>query len=59
MCLDCGCGAAHDNMGQPDIHITYEDLKRAAEENGQTVRETLDTIVKTAEKDKAAHPAEY
>lgn len=59
MCLDCGCGQAHDDMGEPEIHLTYEDLKRAAEANGQSVRETLETIAKTAEKDRAAHPAEY
>ncbi len=59
MCLDCGCGQAHDDMGEPEIHLTYEDLKRAADANGQSVHETLETIAKTAEKDRAAHPAEY
>ncbi len=59
MCLDCGCGAAHDDMGEPDIHITYEDLKRAAEANGQSVSEVLKTIAETARRDASAHPAEY
>ncbi len=59
MCLDCGCGMAHDDMGQPEVHITYEDLKRAADADGMTVREVLDTIAATAERDAAAHPDEY
>ena len=59
MCLDCGCGRAHDDMGAPEIHITYEDLKRAADANGQTVREVVDTIKRTADRDANAHPAEY
>jgi hypothetical protein len=59
MCLDCGCGLAHDDMGEPEIHITYEDLKRAADANGQTVRETLQTIVATVDRDAAKHPTEY
>ena len=59
MCLDCGCGMAHDDMGQPDVHITYEDIKRAADADGQSVRETLETIARTAERDAKTHPAEY
>jgi hypothetical protein len=59
MCLDCGCGKAHDDMGEPEIHLTYEDIKRAAEADGQTVRETLETIVRTLDRDQAAHPQEY
>jgi len=26
MCLNCGCMAAHDDMGKPDLNITYEDI---------------------------------
>jgi hypothetical protein len=59
MCLNCGCMAAHDDMGHPGVNITYEDLKRAADENDMTVDETIATILKTVEKDRAAHPHEY
>ncbi len=59
MCLDCGCGMAHDDMGEPEVHLTYEDLKRAADANEVTVREVLETIARTAEKDASAHPDEY
>ena len=59
MCLNCGCMAAHDDMGKPGVNITYEDVKRAAEANGRTIEKTLETITKTANKDRADHPAEY
>jgi hypothetical protein len=59
MCLNCGCMRAHDDMGKPGINIVFEDLKRAADANGTTVDETLETIVRTAEKDRAEHRAEY
>jgi hypothetical protein len=58
MCLNCGCMRAHDDMGKPDVNITYETVKRAAEANGKTVEETLATIARTAEKDRGDHPAE-
>jgi hypothetical protein len=50
---------AHDDMGKPGVNLVYEDLKRAAEANGTTVDETLETITKTAEKDRAEHRSEY
>jgi hypothetical protein len=59
MCLNCGCMRAHDNMGKPGVNIVYEDVKRAADANGKTVDETLATIAKTADKDRADHPMEY
>lgn len=59
MCLNCGCMRAHDDMGKPNINITYEDIKRAADANGLTVLQTLDTITRTVEKDRADHPQEY
>ncbi len=59
MCMDCGCGQAHDDMGEPEIHITYEDLKRTADANGQSIDELLATITETAKRDAAAHPGEY
>ncbi len=57
MCLTCGCMDAHLEMGE--ANITYEDVKRAADENGRTVEETLDMIAKTADKDRGDHPNEY
>jgi hypothetical protein len=59
MCLNCGCMRAHDDMGKPEINITYEDVKRAAETNKMTVDATLAMIVRTSDKDRADHPAEY
>lgn len=59
MCLNCGCMQAHDDMGKPGVNITYETLKKAADANGTTVEESLSTIAKTAEKDRADHPDEY
>jgi hypothetical protein len=51
--------AAHDDMGKPNVNITYEDVKRAADGNNMTVEATLAMIAKTAEKDRHDHPAEY
>ncbi len=59
MCLNCGCMRAHDDMGMPDDNITYETVKRAAEANGKTVEETLETIARTADLDRSEHPQEY
>jgi hypothetical protein len=57
MCLTCGCMQAHLEMGEHNI--VYEDVKRAADENGRTVEETLDLIAQTATIDRADHPDEY
>src|SRR5450759_1754768 len=59
MCLNCGCMRAHDDMGNPEINITYEDVKRAADANKMTVDATLAMIARTSDKDRADHPAEY
>ena len=59
MCLNCGCMRAHDDMGKPQINITYEDVKRAADANEMTVDATLAMIAKTSNKDRGDHPAEY
>ena len=50
---------AHDDMGKPGINITYEDVKRAADANGTTVDEALETIARTSESDREDHPQEY
>ena len=57
MCLTCGCMKAHLEMGESNI--TYEDIKRAADENGRSVAETIDILNRTAELDRGEHPAEY
>ena len=59
MCLNCGCMRAHDDMGKPGVNITYEDVKRAADENGRPVAETLDIMEGTEAKDRQQHPDEY
>jgi hypothetical protein len=48
---------AHLEMGESNI--TYEDIKRAADENGRSVAETLDIMEQTKAKDRQQHPEEY
>jgi hypothetical protein len=57
MCLTCGCMDAHLEMGE--ANITYEDVKRAADENGRSVAETFEIIDRTKAKDRQDHPQEY
>lgn len=57
MCLTCGCMDAHREMGEHNIR--YEDMKRAADENGKSVEETFETLIRTRDKDRSDHPAEY
>ena len=57
MCLTCGCMDAHLEMGKSNI--TYQDVKAAADENGNTVAETVDIIERTIAKDRGEHPPEY
>ncbi len=57
MCLTCGCMDAHLKMGEANIR--YEDVKRAADENGRTIAETLDIMERTKAKDRQEHPQEY
>jgi hypothetical protein len=57
MCLTCGCMDAHREMGE--ANITYEDVKRAADENGRSVAETLEIMTSTEAKDRGQHPQEY
>lgn len=48
---------AHLEMGE--ANITYEDVKRAADENSRSVAETLDIMERTKAKDRREHPQEY
>jgi hypothetical protein len=59
MCLNCGCMRAHDDMGKPEVNITYEDVRLAADANSMTVEATLAMIARTGDKDRRDHPAEY
>ena len=54
MCLTCGCMDAHREMGE--ANITYEDIKRAADENGRSVKDTLRIFDETVAKDEASTP---
>jgi hypothetical protein len=56
MCLTCGCGDAHLEMGD---NITYQDLDRIAGANGNSVEETLRIMLETIKTDRAEHPHEY
>jgi hypothetical protein len=57
MCLTCGCMDAHLEMGEANIR--YEDIKRAADENGRSVAETLEIMERTEAKDREEHANEY
>jgi hypothetical protein len=57
MCLTCGCMDAHKDMGESNI--SYEDLKRAADENGRSVAETIQIMERTESMDRGDHPQEY
>jgi hypothetical protein len=48
---------AHLEMGRNNI--TYEDVKAAADENGNTVAKTLEIIQQTVDQDKGQHAQEY
>jgi len=48
---------AHREMGE--ANITYEDVKRAADENGSSVADTLEIMSRTEAKDRGQHPQEY
>jgi len=48
---------AHKEMSDKDIR--YEDVKAAADENGNSVAETIDIMERTIAKDRDQHPQEY
>ena len=48
---------AHLEMGE--ANITYEDIKKAADENGRSVAETLEIVDRTVAKDRGEHAQEY
>jgi hypothetical protein len=48
---------AHLEMGESNL--TYEDIKRAADENGRSVAETISIMEQTEAKDRQEHSNEY
>ena len=48
---------AHLEMGRNNI--TYEDVKAAADENANSVAETIDIMERTIAKDRGDHAKEY
>jgi len=55
MCMNCGCGEPENDHGKPD-NITADDLRRAGDANGQSLRESAQHILDAAAKlDTAAH----
>jgi hypothetical protein len=48
---------AHLEMGESNIR--YEDVEKAARENGRSVAETFEIMEKTQARDRERHPQEY
>lgn len=48
MCMNCGCGLPHEDHDNP-ANITADGLKRAADANNQSMRETAQHILETVE----------
>lgn len=48
MCMNCGCGQPNEDHGNP-ANITAQDLRRAGDANGQSLRESAQHIVETIE----------
>ena len=49
MCLTCGCGEPNDPHGDP-AHITYDDLKKAADAAEISVEEAVSNFDETVKK---------
>ena len=48
MCMNCGCGQPNEDHGNP-ANITAQDLQRAGDANGQSLRESAQHIIETVE----------
>lgn len=46
MCLNCGCGMPHDDMGNPQ-NITVKTLAKAAKASGMNGKDTLEALKKS------------
>jgi hypothetical protein len=49
VCLTCGCGKPNETHGDP-AHITYDDLKKAADAAEITVEEAATNLQETIRK---------
>lgn len=47
MCLSCGCKLPNENHGKAGVHITYNDLVRAATAAGIKPKQALKNMRKT------------
>lgn len=57
MCLNCGCGAYEDNMGDAR-NITTEAIKKASDATGMSEEQTLEEISKAVDALKKKKKAE-
>ena len=57
MCLNCGCGTPEDRHGD-EANITADDLRQAADANGQTLDDTVRNLRDSLDKVGQASPAE-
>jgi hypothetical protein len=48
MCMNCGCGQPNEDHGKA-ANITAEELQRAGDANGQSLRESAQHIIETVE----------
>jgi hypothetical protein len=49
MCLTCGCGQPNEDHGDP-AHITYDDLKKAADAAEISIEEAASNLQETLAK---------
>jgi hypothetical protein len=57
MCMSCGCGEMHNNHGDPR-HLTFEDLKQAADAAGlspEQVAQNIQTSVRQTGSNPSGH----
>jgi hypothetical protein len=48
MCMNCGCGQPNEDHGNA-ANITADELRRAGDANGQSLRESAQHIIETVE----------
>ena len=48
MCMNCGCGEPNEDHGNA-ANITADELQRAGDANGQSLRESAQHILETVE----------
>jgi hypothetical protein len=55
MCMNCGCGKPDDNHGHPE-NLIADDLRRAGDVNGQSLRDTAKHIAEAVAQLERAGP---